>query len=198
MRSEKLISLRRIMGRPAIEWLGIAGLALVVVCVQPSAAQADGESFPSEDCGTNFKMIADAPAQIVSHKKERWQDYLAISWGLASSTVTMAISSVTATTVCLDNAGAYLLAQRQRQEVFAQTNALAISQGLAQGGNEETRVLANLMGCPRESEPRLASLAQDHYSEIIQTADPDGTTVMNALRRVVRVDAELSQRCAWI
>lgn len=182
-----------------IRWIGLAGLVALTMgmCVQTAAA--DGGDFPSMDCGTQVKKMAELPKEMVtSHSKRSSWEWLLFPIELTSSTVIEAASSVTATTVCLDKAGAYLMAQRRRQDVFARVNVLALSQGIAQGGNEEMNVLIGLMGCPQDVAPRLSALAQEHYAELVPSPAFDGAEVMGALRRVVRADAELMQRCAWV
>ena len=182
----------------SIRRIGTAGLIALTMGMWAWTAAAGEGDFPSMDCKTQLKNMASFPKEVVTSPKKSSWEWLLLPFALTSSTVIEVGSATTATTVCLDKAGAYLLAQRQRQEEFARANVLALSQGIAQGGNEEMHVLIGLMGCPREMEPRLSGLAQERFAEIVPSPAFDGAEVMGALRRVVQADAELMRRCMWV
>ncbi|MEK6606031.1 MAG: DUF3015 family protein [Myxococcota bacterium] len=88
------------------------------------------------------------------------------------------------------------IAANREQEAFVEVNLKSIERDAASGGGEYLAALGDLMGCEKNAQPALFSVAQDRYDAIFPANDAAAAQVLVALKTQARTNAKLVNSCA--
>ncbi|MCP9440572.1 MAG: DUF3015 domain-containing protein [Nitrospira sp.] len=157
----------------------VIGLAMVV---QGGIALAAGTPDTGPGCG-----LGKIAWQNYPHAKTKGAQILMATTNGSFGTQTFGIS--TGTMGCTDDGRWWA---EQKATMFAELNADALAQEMAQGRGEHLASMATLLGVPQQQHEAFFTMAQGRYAALASSGDLSPASMVKALNEGIAVDPALS------
>ncbi len=156
---------------------------LAAFAMQGGFAWAAGTPDTGPGCGLGKVMWQNYP-----HAKTKGAQIMIATTNGSFGSQTFGMT--TGTLGCTDNGQWWA---EQKAMMFAELNADALKQEMAQGGGEHLASLATLLGVPDRQHGAFFAMAQEHYTELSDASDLSATTMVKAMKDAVSSDPFIAQ-----
>ena len=161
--------------------LSMLAIVGVFVAMQGGIVLAAGTPDTGPGCGLGKLAWQDYP-----HAKTKGAQILIATTNSFFGTQTFGIS--TGTMGCSDDGRWWA---EQKATMFAELNADALAQEMAQGRGEHLASMATLLGVPDQQHEAFFSMAQARYAALSQAGDVSAPALVKALNAGISADPSL-------
>lgn len=160
----------------------LVSMAVVFASMQASLAMAASAGTPDTGPGCGLGKLAWQNYPNPKTKGVQVMMATTNAWGFN----TFAISS--GTSGCTDDGRWWA---ENKVFMFAEANANALAQEMAQGSGEHLASLATLLGVPQEQHPTFFAMTQERYTVLTSGGELSGVAMMKALNEAISLNPVL-------
>lgn len=163
--------------------LGMLAIVGVFVAMQGGIALAAGTPDTGPGCGLGKELWKNYP-----NAKTKGAQILMATTNGSFGTQTFGIS--TGTLGCSDNGQWWA---EQKATMFAEVNADALAQEMAQGSGEHLASMATLLGVPQQQHGAFFAMAQARYASLSLAGDISAGAMVKTLNEGISADPLLAK-----
>jgi len=160
------------------------GMLAIVAAIAAQGGLAMAAGTPDTGPGCGLGKVA---WQNYPHAKTKGAQILIATTNGSFGSQTFGIT--TGTLGCTDDGKWWA---EQKAIMFAELNADALAQEMAQGQGEHLASLATLLGVPNQQHPAFFAMTQERYAVLTGTSDRSGVAMVKALNDAMSADPVLA------